>query len=96
MSTCVSSVGEYSTHTYGIEPYSCIHCGAFAQDAAVAEIAGRRRQIAAVREVCAQVEADDRTHLDLYGQHLPGSVIAVATMIRAALHRRTLTEGDTP
>lgn len=41
--------------------------------------------IARIEAVAAQVEADDREHLARHGQHLPGSVVTVAEMIRTAL-----------
>lgn len=38
-----------------------------------------------VRAVCDQVETDDADHLARYGQHLAGSVVVVAEMVRAAI-----------
>lgn len=51
--------------------------------------------LASVVAVCEQVEADDRESLNTFGQHLAGSVITVAEMIRAALTPTTTDEtGD--
>lgn len=52
---------------------------------ALTELREARAALARVEAVCAEVEADDERHLNEFGQHLPGSVVCVAEMIRAAL-----------
>lgn len=52
------------------------------------DVAGLREALAAferVREVVAQVKADDHEYLSRVGQHLPGSVVTVAEMVESAL-----------
>jgi len=50
-----------------------------------AELAEARATIQRVEAACEQVEGDDRESLNTYGQHMPGSIVVVAEMVRAAL-----------
>lgn len=53
--------------------------------AALARAEAAEARVAAVEAVAAQIEADDEESLNTYGQHLAGSVLVCAEMIRAAL-----------